>query len=74
VLHKHRLNLLFISIFVLVTTCVGVYVLYKWNKPLGSALYLPTYTESPDVKSSHRDISSLISPPPQAGEGPGVGV
>jgi LCP family protein required for cell wall assembly len=44
----------------LVTTGVGIYVLYKWNKPLGPALFLPTYTSSPGLNAS---ISASSTPP-----------
>jgi hypothetical protein len=59
-LPKNRVFLLFLLIIMLVTTAAGVYVFYKWNKPLGQALYLPTYTPSPRSNAPISALSTLL--------------
>ena len=49
-MEKRRIILLIILILALGATVTGIYVLYRWNKPLGPSLDLPTYT--PDDKSN----------------------
>ncbi len=58
---KHRVILLLLLIIMLVTITAGVYVLYKWNKPLGPQLYLPTYSPSAVSKTSQPALSTSAS-------------
>ncbi len=57
---KQRVILLFLLIILLVTTAAGVYVFFKWNKPLGQALNLPTYTPSPRSDAPISALSTLL--------------
>ena len=57
-MQKRSIILLSILILALGATVSGIYVLYKWNKPLGPSLDLPTYT--PD-NSSNTSISAISS-------------
>jgi LCP family protein required for cell wall assembly len=43
---KHKAFFLILLIVILGTISLGVYVLYKWDKPLGPSVDLPTYTQS----------------------------
>jgi LCP family protein required for cell wall assembly len=50
---NHRIILFILLIIMLGAFASGMYFLYKWNKPLGPALFLPTYT------STNNQVASL---------------
>lgn len=59
-MQKHRIILLVLLIIALGATVSGVYLLYRWNKPLGPALDLPTYTPG---NNSNPLLSANVSNP-----------
>jgi LCP family protein required for cell wall assembly len=67
-MQKHRNILWFFSILALGATVSGVYLLYKWNKPLGPGLFLPTYTPTTNPLTSISSIST--SPDPEGSFSP----
>ena len=59
-MQKHRVILLVLLILALGITLSGIYLLYRWNKPLGPSLDLPTYTPG---NVSVTSISTLAPTP-----------
>jgi LCP family protein required for cell wall assembly len=60
-MQKHRVLLVILLIFVLGAAVSGIYMLSRWNKPLGPSLDLPTYTPA---NNSAPSISAISSTPP----------
>jgi LCP family protein required for cell wall assembly len=70
-LQKHRIILLVFLILALGATVSGLYLLFRWNKPLGPSLDLPTYTPK---NNSDASVSANITNPaePVSTSTPGI--
>ncbi|OGN98190.1 MAG: hypothetical protein A2Z71_01555 [Chloroflexi bacterium RBG_13_50_21] len=61
-MRKSRIILLVLTVIFLGAAATGIYMLSKWNKPLGPSLDLPTYTPDDDSISSISALSTSSSP------------
>ncbi len=60
-MQKHRVILLILLILALGAIASGTFLLYRWNKPLGPSLDLPTYTPTTNSVNSISALSTSSS-------------